>query len=96
MPNVDSPYVQTVLHESIYNAPMVFLLNEQCTWWDVQCVNDIFDERDAKLILQIPISHCKPLDSWVWYSDHKGEYTVKSSYRRQMGVVHNVRQWGKF
>lgn len=73
LPDDEYPFVQTVWHDTIFNAQVVSLLNEQGTWWDVQCVNDIFDERDAKLILQIPISVRKPPDSWIWHWDHKGQ-----------------------
>lgn len=57
----DNPFVQTELHETISNASVVSLLNEQGMECDIQCVNGIFYERDAKLILQIPISVRKHL-----------------------------------
>ncbi|XP_019157782.1 PREDICTED: uncharacterized protein LOC109154456 [Ipomoea nil] len=87
------PYVTTDLHLSIREAPVSSLLREDGVSWDVACVNDVFDERDANYILNISVSICKPADSWVWFGDSKGRYTVKSCYRLITGESNDDRPW---
>ncbi|XP_019162163.1 PREDICTED: uncharacterized protein LOC109158690 [Ipomoea nil] len=65
MPDVGNPHVVTQLHESVSMAPVSSLMNEHGTAWDVDCVEDVFEERDARLILSIPISCRKPPDAWT-------------------------------
>lgn len=49
--------------------------------WDMDLVDDIFNDRDAELIKRVPIPMCERNDSWFWLLDDKGVFTVKSSYR---------------
>ncbi|XP_031110458.1 uncharacterized protein LOC116014525 isoform X1 [Ipomoea triloba] len=53
--NVENPFVTTDLHESISNATVSSLLSENGSGWDAECVRDIFNERDANVILNIPV-----------------------------------------
>ena len=50
--------------------------------WDEDILADLFNERDRRLIMQIPLCNGIKPDSWFWFGDKKGEYTVKSGYRR--------------
>ncbi|KAL8131971.1 hypothetical protein AgCh_007755 [Apium graveolens] len=47
--------------------------------WDVDVVKDVFIDRDAKLILSIPLRDADS-DCWFWKWDKKGQYTVRSAY----------------
>lgn len=47
--------------------------------WDRDLGQDIFEERDAKSILSIPLNTANN-DSWFWKLDKLGKYTVKSAY----------------
>ncbi|XP_019185979.1 PREDICTED: uncharacterized protein LOC109180725 [Ipomoea nil] len=67
LPDDDDPYIQTEVPGAIASASVSSLLNEEGTSWDRYCVKDMFIERDAGLILKIPISVRKPPDSWVWH-----------------------------
>lgn len=55
--------------------------------WDDDVLEDICNERDRMLIKQIPLAMSCRVDSWFWLLDDKGEFTVKSSYRRLQGEV---------
>lgn len=44
----------------IFSAPVSSLFNVQGMGWDVECVRDIFNARDATIILNIPITLRKP------------------------------------
>ncbi|XP_031116813.1 uncharacterized protein LOC116020480 [Ipomoea triloba] len=81
LPNKQNPYVSTP--EPIYlNNPCVrslFIPNTLC--WDEEVVRDIFNCRDANLILSLPTSNRPVGDSWYWDEDLSREYSVKSAYR---------------
>ncbi|XP_019161023.1 PREDICTED: uncharacterized protein LOC109157626 [Ipomoea nil] len=50
------PYVRTNLNHSIMVTLVSSLLRGDGAGWDVACVSDVFDERDARCILNIPVS----------------------------------------
>ncbi|XP_019172483.1 PREDICTED: uncharacterized protein LOC109167866 [Ipomoea nil] len=95
LPDAINPFVETQLHETIKTAPVYFLLNMRGTGWDFDLLNDVFDQRDAKLIVNIPISKRTPPDTWTWAPDTKGNYTVRSCYRKQIGEQNDARPWVK-
>lgn len=53
--------------------------------WDLEVLQDICNERDCELIKQIPIPVSDKEDSRFWLFDEKGNFTVKSCYRRLRG-----------
>lgn len=55
--------------------------------WDVDILNDICNERDRNLIQQISISVRSKEDSWFWMLEDKGNFTVRSCYRKLRGEV---------
>ncbi|WOG91125.1 hypothetical protein DCAR_0310373 [Daucus carota subsp. sativus] len=46
--------------------------------WDEDVLNDLCNDRDKRLIKQIPIPIRSRSDSWYWILDDKGEFSVKS------------------
>lgn len=53
--------------------------------WDDEVLNDIFNARDIQLIKSITLSNFDRQDTWMWLFDGKGEFIVKSCYRRLVG-----------
>ncbi|XP_031095115.1 uncharacterized protein LOC115999403 [Ipomoea triloba] len=49
--------------------------------WDVECVRDIFNERVATIILNIPVPIRKPADTWAWSGESRGGGICLSSVR---------------
>uniref|UniRef100_A0A803PEZ1 RNase H type-1 domain-containing protein n=1 Tax=Cannabis sativa TaxID=3483 RepID=A0A803PEZ1_CANSA len=49
--------------------------------WDVNVVNDLFEDRDKDLILSIPLNTIRIEDQWYWLHENSGCYSVKSSYK---------------
>lgn len=47
--------------------------------WDIDLIKDIFDARDAELILSIPL-HANVRNTSYWRYEKMGHYSVKSSY----------------
>uniref|UniRef100_A0A803PR19 Reverse transcriptase domain-containing protein n=1 Tax=Cannabis sativa TaxID=3483 RepID=A0A803PR19_CANSA len=48
---------------------------------DVEVISDIFNSRDAQIILQIPLSAQVHEDAWYWSKEATGFYSVKSAYK---------------
>ena len=48
--------------------------------WDMELVNDMFWDEDAKLILQMP-SRDKAVDFLAWHFDPKGVFSFKQAYK---------------
>lgn len=48
--------------------------------WDCHKLNIIFSFQDIDIIINIPIPLIGGPDSWAWFHDHKGSFSVKSAY----------------
>ncbi|XP_060960654.1 uncharacterized protein LOC133031222 [Cannabis sativa] len=48
--------------------------------WDAEIINDLFNHRDATLILGIPLSPNVDTDVWSWTGERSGILSVKSAY----------------
>lgn len=77
LPN-DDPYVHTD-NEAIRNRTVDALMIPGQQAWDIDVIKDVFIERDAQLILSIPLSEADS-DRWFWKWDKRGQYTVRSAY----------------
>lgn len=73
--------VTTCITPGLQEATVSSLFKPGTKEWDQQLLNDIFNEEDARHIVQIPLSMDREQDSWLWIEDEKGKYTVKSGYR---------------
>lgn len=67
--------------------------------WDEDFIHDMFDARDANLILHIPLSQSAD-DTWYWRKERLGDYSVKSAYmylQELKGINHNFAEgrWWK-
>ncbi|KAF4373524.1 hypothetical protein F8388_025218 [Cannabis sativa] len=49
--------------------------------WEVDLVHDMFNERDANLILSISLSSSRLCDVWHWSWESSGLFSVKSVYK---------------
>ncbi|KAL8133670.1 hypothetical protein AgCh_008927 [Apium graveolens] len=72
------PYIHTH-HQTLQGNKVVSLLAMDQNTWDVDLINDLFIERDANLILSIPVRRLDN-DSWFWRKEKMGTYSVKSAY----------------
>lgn len=45
--------------------------------WDIEVVRDLFNEREAELILSIPLSDSIDIDGWMWCLEKSGLYSQK-------------------
>lgn len=70
LPCENNEYINTV-HEALKVSKVSSLVTEDQNSWDVDLVQDIFSERDANLILTIPLQRTDN-DSWFWRKDKLG------------------------
>lgn len=78
LPCDEDPFVHT-RHEALKNSKVQSLMVTGERVWDNELIADIFEERDANLILAIPLRRDTE-DSWYWKREKLGQYSVKSAY----------------
>ncbi|XP_074378563.1 uncharacterized protein LOC141720107 [Apium graveolens] len=71
------PYVHT-RSEAIERSTVSSLMNSN-NQWNINLILDTFNDREANLILGIPIQHSTE-DSWYWRREKLGNYSIKSAY----------------
>lgn len=79
LPDLTNPYVYTV-NETIMNKNVSNLMLVGQNQWDVDLIIDVFIERDASLIMGIPLASNSEDDTWYWRKEWLGQYSVKSAY----------------
>lgn len=76
--DVENPYVITN-HAAIEGQSVSSLMITNQKVWDINLIRDVFVDRDANLILVIPLDESEN-DLWYWNKERMGKYTVKSAY----------------
>ncbi|XP_019175433.1 PREDICTED: uncharacterized protein LOC109170737 [Ipomoea nil] len=82
------PMVQTEMPPQLLGAKVAGLIDQTTGTWDLYILSDIFDPHDVPRILKIPISP-KYEDTWYWYDDPNGCYSLKNGYRHMVGIYEN-------
>ncbi|CAN1129424.1 Putative ribonuclease H protein At1g65750 [Linum perenne] len=49
--------------------------------WDQEIIESLFEQRDAKEIVSVPLGIGGLADKLIWHYDQKGNYSVRSAYR---------------
>ncbi|KAH9686509.1 putative reverse transcriptase/RNA-dependent DNA polymerase [Citrus sinensis] len=80
LPDADNRFITTVLDDSLATTMVNSLMVPGQRQWDNDLVANIFNTRDAALILQVPLSTRQDDDRWFWLADTKGKFTVRSCY----------------
>lgn len=80
VPCQDNPMI-TLSHPVLESISVANLMILGQLEWDLEVIHDVFNVGDARLILNIPLSHSRLEDSWFWGMEHSGRFTVKSTYR---------------
>uniref|UniRef100_A0A803PXL3 Reverse transcriptase n=1 Tax=Cannabis sativa TaxID=3483 RepID=A0A803PXL3_CANSA len=80
-------------HPTLVNAKVANLMHVDGGGWDIELINDLFLERDRKLILVIPIHLSQTEDHLIWHKVVTGSYTARSAYnllQESQGQWHNT------
>ncbi|KAH9758966.1 putative reverse transcriptase/RNA-dependent DNA polymerase [Citrus sinensis] len=80
LPDVDNGFITSELDESLATATVDCLMVPGQRRWDHDLIADVFNTRDAALILQVPLSVRQHKDCWYWLADSKWQFTVRSCY----------------
>ncbi|KAM6544531.1 hypothetical protein CsatB_025267 [Cannabis sativa] len=80
LPCLENPYV-TTSHPSLLQAKVNNLMTMDGTGWDLEILEDLFEERDRKLIEKIPLQPSVSDDTLTWALEASGTYSVKSAYK---------------
>lgn len=95
LPDTGDPYVHTS-SEALHNVKVSSLRDLYENQWDIDLIRDLFEARDANLILSIPVN-VEDKDTWYWKYEKMGNYSVKSAYnfiRLDMVQLHNNDNFG--
>ncbi|XP_019170153.1 PREDICTED: uncharacterized protein LOC109165716 [Ipomoea nil] len=80
--------IHTGLPHNIYESGVSGLIDQDTRSWDLDILNDIFDPHDVNRIRRVPV--CPDYeDSWYWYKEQNGSYSIKSAYRSVVGEIQN-------
>ncbi|XP_060960764.1 uncharacterized protein LOC133031301 [Cannabis sativa] len=78
--NEDNPRV-TLNNLALIDQNVKALIETDTLAWDVDLVHDMFNERDANLILSIFLSSSRLCDVWYWSWESSGHFSVKLVYK---------------
>lgn len=78
IPSDIDPYIPSN-SETLQNQTVSSLMDLESGQWDVDLVLDVFESRDANIILSTPLNF-EVNDSWYWRREKLGKYSVKSAY----------------
>ncbi|XP_048499711.1 uncharacterized protein LOC104890046 isoform X5 [Beta vulgaris subsp. vulgaris] len=56
------------------------LIDESCMEWKLDIIEEVFNERDIKCIMTIPLTYPAPKDVITWGFSKNGHYSVKTAY----------------
>ncbi|XP_073119607.1 uncharacterized protein [Henckelia pumila] len=81
LPDSSNPFIVSACPPELQQQKIRSLRTSQVGGWDMDILNDLFEERDKLLIQSTPLSKNHIEDRWNWGLDSKGCYTVKSGYK---------------
>ncbi|KAM6550952.1 hypothetical protein CsatB_000760 [Cannabis sativa] len=79
LPDSANPFV-TSNALGLDNKMVNSLMDIHDTSWDISLIHDMFNPRDAHLILGIPLSSIPTEDCWSWKGGRSGFFSVRSAY----------------
>ncbi|XP_031091035.1 uncharacterized protein LOC115996030 [Ipomoea triloba] len=84
LPDDPSPMIYSVMPEQLNGLLVSGLVDTVSGECDVAILNDIFTQEDVSRILRVPLSPSYE-DSWYWFGDPIGTYSVKNGYKTITG-----------
>lgn len=66
LPDRCNAFISTSLPEELSSCTMHDIMVREGSHWDVDLIQDMFNERDQQLIMSIPCSYFPYDDCWTW------------------------------
>lgn len=82
LPCEENDYMSTNQVPELQNINVHSLIDTDTNTWDSDILDDLFNDRDRRLIRRIPIPRQPKADAWFWLPHPKGQFTVKSVYQQ--------------
>uniref|UniRef100_A0A803QQ60 RNase H type-1 domain-containing protein n=1 Tax=Cannabis sativa TaxID=3483 RepID=A0A803QQ60_CANSA len=79
LPDKNQPYVTTQT-PILLNQQVSSLFTTGAASWDYDLVHDMFNPRDANLILGLPLSSIDEDGCWYWIGESNGSFSVSNAY----------------
>uniref|UniRef100_A0A803P9M0 Reverse transcriptase zinc-binding domain-containing protein n=1 Tax=Cannabis sativa TaxID=3483 RepID=A0A803P9M0_CANSA len=79
-PRLAQHVIVTTNNPGLLNQNVLALFSTDSLCWDHDLVIDMFNPRDAALILGLPLSHTLDDDCWYWNGESNGSFSVSSAY----------------
>jgi hypothetical protein len=70
--NEQNPFITTTTNHFTQNSMVSSLIDNKTSGWNMEIVHEVFNYRDAKEILQIPLLSHDAKDEIIWRYDKKG------------------------
>ncbi|CAN1787360.1 Putative ribonuclease H protein At1g65750 [Linum perenne] len=94
----DDPWINDDASRFVTTEPMVEMTDLKVNelWipgtkqWDVELIEELFNDRDAKAITEIPLNGNHTPDAPIWHFGKDGALTVRSAYRVWENHLSNV------
>uniref|UniRef100_A0A803PA05 RNase H type-1 domain-containing protein n=1 Tax=Cannabis sativa TaxID=3483 RepID=A0A803PA05_CANSA len=80
LPDAQNPFVSSQ-HPALSSKRVCNLLVLDGSGWDEEVVVDLFEQREQRLILQIPVQYGHDQDKITWIGEVLSLFTVKSAHR---------------
>ncbi|WJX28105.1 hypothetical protein P8452_16861 [Trifolium repens] len=78
--NDKQPIITTEAVEGMENSTVSELIDHESATWNYQLLQQIFNARDRREILKIPLNLLHTEDECIWNCSRQGTYTVRSAY----------------
>lgn len=97
LPDPENGCMTTSMPAQLQNITVDGFMDTGQNRWDLEVVRDICNDRDFNLIKRIPIPVEQKEDSWFWFRDDSGVFTVRSCYRWLTGefVSNHASFWNR-
>ncbi|CAN1164032.1 Putative ribonuclease H protein At1g65750 [Linum perenne] len=82
-----SSQVTTPMITDLEELKFAYLLIPGLLEWDEEHVYSLFNDKDAAIILSMPLPRSLGSDYLIWHFDKLGRYSVRSAYRAYMERV---------
>ncbi|KAM7466134.1 hypothetical protein LguiB_013696 [Lonicera macranthoides] len=82
-----NPFIESQMDEGLEEALILALQLSVNGDSDINLIIGLFTARDAQQIIRVPLSITGAADSWVWFEDPKGVYSVRSGVGLSSGLL---------